>query len=197
MLSVWLTAPVLGALIGWFTNWVALKMLFHPRRPLQMGPLKIQGLIPRRQSQMAEQIADVVSRDLLTPDDLGQLIRDHGGEERLMEWVKDLAASRADALLAQFPMITMFISPEQIQGLKEKMVEGVDPRSLVDSVASEVARDADLKGLLERKIGAFDLDKLEEMVQSVASKEFRFIEILGAVLGALIGVLQAILATWA
>lgn len=194
MSTIWITAPLLGALIGWFTNWVALKMLFHPRKALNFGFFKVHGLIPRRQNEMAAQIADVVSRDLLTPDDLGQLIRDHGGEERLMKWVRDLASSRADALLAQFPMVTMFISSEQIEGIKDKMVEGVDPRSLVDSIASEVAKDADLRGLLERKISQFDLDKLEDMVKSVAAKEFRFIEVLGAILGALIGVVQALLA---
>lgn len=194
MSTIWITAPLLGAWIGWLTNWVALKMLFHPRKPINFGLGRIQGLIPRRQAQMATQIAEVVSRDLLTSEDLGQLIRDHGGEERLMKWVRELASSRADALIAQFPMISMFVGPEQLAALKEKMVEGVDPKSLVESVASEVARDADLKGLLERKIASFDLDKLEEMVKSVASKEFRFIEILGAVLGALIGLVQAALA---
>lgn len=194
---IWISSPLLGALIGWFTNWVALKMLFYPKNPITILGYKIHGLIPRRQAEMAAQIATVVSQDLLTSEDLGELIRNHGGEERLMQWIKDLASSRADALLAAFPMATMFLGAEQIQSLKDKMVEGVNASDLVNSVATEVARDADLHGLLESKIAAFDLDKLEEMVYSVANKEFRFIEILGAILGAFIGLLQAFIAIFA
>jgi uncharacterized membrane protein YheB (UPF0754 family) len=89
----------------------------------------------------------------------------------------------------------MFLGPDQLASLKDKMVEGIDPKELVDQVAAEVVRDADLRQFIEAKIAAFDLDKLEEMVQTVAVKEFRFIEVLGAVLGGLIGVLQVLILT--
>ena len=58
--------PLTGALIGWITNLLAIRLLFHPRRPLRLWPLpfKIQGLLPKRREELAENIADIVSEQL-------------------------------------------------------------------------------------------------------------------------------------
>lgn len=45
-----LLSPVICALIGWFTNFLAVKMLFHPHKPIKIGPFTIQGIFPKRQS---------------------------------------------------------------------------------------------------------------------------------------------------
>ena len=62
--------PVLGMLIGWGTNWLALKMLFKPRKPFGVGRYKIQGLIPRRRNDLSGTIARTISDELLSSDDL-------------------------------------------------------------------------------------------------------------------------------
>ena len=53
--------PVIGALIGWLTNWVAVKMLFHPREPLKLGIVTVQGIFPKRQQALAEKLCVVVA----------------------------------------------------------------------------------------------------------------------------------------
>ena len=62
--------PVVGALVGWFTNWLAILMLFRPREPVRFFWWSLQGVIPSRHAQLAERIADTVENNLLTQDDL-------------------------------------------------------------------------------------------------------------------------------
>jgi len=97
-LSVWfLVPPVTGAIIGYFTNVVAIKMLFRPYRPIYIGgqPLPFTpGLIPRNQERLAKRVADTVMRSLLTPEELQNLARRLLQTERVqgaIQWILQLA----------------------------------------------------------------------------------------------------------
>jgi uncharacterized membrane protein YheB (UPF0754 family) len=70
--------PVLGGIIGYFTNDVAIKMLFRPYRALYIGTKRIPftpGLIPRNQERLAKNISDTIMGSLLTPQELQNLAR--------------------------------------------------------------------------------------------------------------------------
>ena len=58
----WVLLPVVGAIIGFATNWLAIKMLFHPRKP-RFG---VHGLLPRRQADLAKNIGAIVAEELIT-----------------------------------------------------------------------------------------------------------------------------------
>ncbi len=72
-----LISGTVGALIGGATNFLAIRMLFRPRRAWRVLGCRIPmtpGMIPARQNELAEKIADAVSRHLITPDILWQAI---------------------------------------------------------------------------------------------------------------------------
>ena len=54
MSPILLLLPIIAALIGWSTNYLAVKMLFHPRLPLRIMGFSIQGVFPKRQKQLAD-----------------------------------------------------------------------------------------------------------------------------------------------
>ncbi len=67
----WLVAPLIGCVIGYITNWVAIKMLFRPFRAVFLFGRQLPftpGLIPKEKSRLAIAVGDVVSRDLLGAD---------------------------------------------------------------------------------------------------------------------------------
>ncbi|AFZ28161.1 hypothetical protein Cylst_6195 [Cylindrospermum stagnale PCC 7417] len=77
---VWLyvSAPVLGGIIGYFTNDIAIKMLFRPYRAIYIFGRRIPftpGLIPRNQERLAKNISDTIMGSLLTPEELQKLAR--------------------------------------------------------------------------------------------------------------------------
>lgn len=73
-----LVPPVAGAVIGYFTNDIAIKMLFRPYRPLYIGNRRLPftpGLIPRNQANLAKRVANTIMGSLLTPQELQKIAR--------------------------------------------------------------------------------------------------------------------------
>ena len=70
--------PVAGAVIGYFTNDIAIKMLFRPYKPLYLGQKRVPftpGLIPRNQANLAQRVANTIMGSLLTPEELQKIAR--------------------------------------------------------------------------------------------------------------------------
>jgi uncharacterized membrane protein YheB (UPF0754 family) len=70
--TFWWLLPVLGVVVGYVTNWVALWMIYEPPEPRRYGPIRYQGLFIRRQPEVAEVYARIVSEEILTVAEFGQ-----------------------------------------------------------------------------------------------------------------------------
>lgn len=88
--------PIAGGIIGYFTNDLAIKMLFRPYRPISVGgqPLPFTpGLIPRNQERLAKRVSDTIMSSLLTPEELQTLARRLLQTERVrgaIQWLLEL-----------------------------------------------------------------------------------------------------------
>lgn len=77
-LWLYVSPPILGGIIGYFTNDIAIKMLFRPYRPIYLFGRKVPftpGLIPRNQERLAKNISNTIMGSLLTPEELQKLAR--------------------------------------------------------------------------------------------------------------------------
>lgn len=187
--------PFLTGAIGWFTNWVAIKMLFHPRRPLSIAGLKWQGLIPRRQEQLALEAAEIIEGEILQQHAIHNEIRKIDLSPDLEKAAHALVWDRIGPQLQAIPLLGGFINEGilakfEVIAAAEIKKEAVP---LMEQVATRFEGSVDLKQLIEKNIAAFDLERLEAIVQQVAAREFRTIERLGALLGFAIGLLQVLL----
>ena len=105
-----LAPPIAGGVIGYFTNDVAIKMLFRPYRPIYLGKRRLPftpGLIPSNQERLAKRISDTIMGSLLTPEELQKLARRLLRTDRMqaaIKWLLQLALdqvqSRAQARTA-------------------------------------------------------------------------------------------------
>ncbi|MFO0414220.1 MAG: DUF445 domain-containing protein, partial [Bacteroidota bacterium] len=121
---IFIFIPVISAFIGWITNWVAIKMLFHPRKPIKFLGLTIQGIFPKRQEQFATRLGKLVSTELLSFEDIASKITDPGK----LDAVIPMLETRIDSFLRvklgeSFPMISMFIGDKTIEKLKSIFIE--------------------------------------------------------------------------
>lgn len=76
--SIFILPPILGGIIGYFTNDLAIKMLFRPYKPIWVGKFQLPftpGLIPRNQARLAKRISDTIMQSLLTPEELQKIAR--------------------------------------------------------------------------------------------------------------------------
>ncbi len=92
-----LVPPVAGGIIGYFTNDLAIKMLFRPYRARYVGQQRLPftpGLIPRNQERLARRVADTIVGSLLTPAELQKIARrllDIDRVRSALQWLLRLA----------------------------------------------------------------------------------------------------------
>ncbi len=93
-MNIWLsmlTTTGLGAIIGGFTNHLAIKMLFRPHRPMYIGKLQVPftpGLIPKRRDELAVQLGKMVVEHLLTPEGIGKKLTNEEFQKGLIHWAQ-------------------------------------------------------------------------------------------------------------
>jgi len=191
--------PIISAFIGWFTNWIAINMLFHPKEPKKFLGLTIHGIFQKRQKQFAEKLGKLVSNVLLSFRDIEEKITHPGNLQKLMPLIDDHIEQFLKVKLPeQMPVIGMFIGEKTIQELKNVFsaeLEQLFPIIMKNYMGS-LKEQLDLEKIVTEKVAAFSSDKLEEILNSIMSKEFRFVEIIGGVLGFLIGLLQILITSF-
>lgn len=99
MVILHIILPVLiGSLIGYCTNYLAIKMLFHPYNAVYIGKWKLPftpGIIPKNQSRVANSLGDAVSEQLLTKETVTASFRkDHAGRKMIEELVSSVFSSK-------------------------------------------------------------------------------------------------------
>ena len=95
----------------------------------------------------------------------------------------------------EMPVISMFIGDKTITKMKTvfmKEIEELFPK-IMKQYAGNLKKELDLEEIVFTKVSAFSSDKLEEILLQIMSKEFRFVEILGGVIGFIIGLLQVLI----
>ncbi|MBA4258184.1 MAG: DUF445 domain-containing protein [Chitinophaga sp.] len=188
--------PVISAFIGWFTNWIAIKMLFHPKNPIKILGITFIGIFPKRQAQFAEKLGKLVSAELLSFNDIESKITNTDNIDQLMPQIDAHIDHFLRVKLAdQMPVISMFIGDKTIQQMKSVFMTELKEifPGIMKSYMGNLQKDLDLEKIVVEKVKGFSSDKLEQILNDIMSKEFRFVEIIGGVLGFIIGIVQVIL----
>lgn len=187
------TFPFISALIGWLTNYVAVKMLFHPRVPINFLGIKIQGVFPKRHKMFAEKIGNVVGGELFSFDDIKDKLISPDNMEGVSVVIEDkIDIFLREKLVAAMPMLGMIMGDDLRAKIKGVLLEEFNTMipEVIEKYASKVEEQIDIKEIVKSKVEAFSFEKLEEVMLAIMSKEFKFIELIGAVLGFLIGLIQ-------
>jgi uncharacterized membrane protein YheB (UPF0754 family) len=187
------TIPLISAFIHWLTIWMALKLLFHPRRPRKVLGFTLQGVFPKKQKQIAESLGRIVGQELLSFGDIEEAITHPENVRRILPMVEGhIDHFLHNKLKETMPMISMFIGEKTIGQLKAvfmKELEELFPL-IMKNYTTHLREDLNLERIVVEKIAGFSNDRLESMLNEFLTREFRFVEVIGAGLGFLIGLLQ-------
>lgn len=182
---------LLSAFTGWVTTWVAIKMLFHPRRPIKILGFTVQGIFPKNQRLIAEKLGQVVGKELLSFDEIEQKVTDPANLQKLKPEIEaHIDAFLSHKLKEVFPMLSMFIGDKTIAQLKNAFLmelESLFP-VLMKGYMAKLENDLDLEKIVTEKVAGFSSEKLEGILQQITKKEFQFLEVIGGVFGLLIGI---------
>lgn len=187
--------PIVGSAIGWITNVLAIKLIFRPYKPVKIPLLNysIQGLIPKRQEEIAKKLGEVIERELISLNDIMEHLKEKDLQQQLLEVLLPLI--RQSVLNRLPPFI-----PASFRDVLASVITDILSReapALFNIFSSEIVNGIrnhlSFAQIIESKIKQMDWSSLEKLVLQIASKELRHIEILGGVLGFIIGLLQMLL----
>ena len=188
-----LLLTVVGALIGWITNIFAIKLLFRPIKPIKIPLTRftIVGLIPKRKKEIAKNIGEVVANELIS---IRELMDEAVTEEDLTQ-IRFFVKRKIKAVIDEKLNIIPFPFKGMIQGPLDELIETEVNNGLTDiivNIKDMIELRVNIAKIVEDNIMALDLRELERIILQVAKKELKHIEILGFILGGVIGLVQGI-----
>jgi len=187
--------PFISAGIGWFTNYVAIKMLFRPRQEKNYYLFKLHGIFPKRKRILAERLGYIVANELFSMDMILQKV---DTEENRNQLKASILSEFETYIRTRFksgnPLIAMFASDSMIDQIINKVKDMLDELvpKLIGGLTSKLD-EVDIEETVKNKVLNFSDEKFEALLMAVIKKELTFIEVAGAVLGFLVGLFQVIL----
>ena len=196
-ISTYFFTLALATFTGWVTTWIAIKMLFHPRRPMKILGITVQGIFPKNQQRIAEKLGQVVSKELLSFGEIEQKVTSTENLQKLMPEVEaHIDHFLRNKLKEVFPMVALFIGEKTIMQLKDAFLSELQDLFpiLMKSYMNKLQHDLDLEKIVVEKISNFSSEKLEDLLDQITKEEFRFLEIIGGIFGFIIGLVQVLIA---
>lgn len=188
-----------GALIGWFTNYLAIKLLFRPYNEINLVIFKLQGLIPKRRHEIAVNIAEVIETELISIREIGDKLDTSSFEyDDLDDFLDRLVKEKIKAeLLEKNPFLKMFMNDGILNKMRDYIKKLIldNKEELFQLLLKSIEKNVDLKGHIIEKMDNFSLREIEDIIIKISKKELKHIEILGGILGGIIAVFQYLIIT--
>ncbi|MCC5808009.1 MAG: DUF445 family protein [Opitutales bacterium] len=187
-----LSLPIVCAVIGWATNRLAIQMLFRPRKPVNTLGIRWHGLIPSRHEEIARSVGEIVETQLLNQHVLQAEVERIDLQPYIDEYVARLVYARIGPKLRAIPVLGSVASGKLLPQIEQLAREEMrrEAEALLRRFASDAESHLPVRRIVEDRIRAFNLERLEAIIHRLAGREFRQIEILGGVLGFVIGLVQ-------
>ena len=84
----WWLLPLGGLLVGYATNWIAIKIIFEPKEPVRVGPFRVQGMFLKRQAEVSRVYSEIIEQKLITPENITRIILHGSGSAQLLELIE-------------------------------------------------------------------------------------------------------------
>jgi len=189
---------LLSCFTGWFVIWISIKLLFRPVKPVSFAGIKIQGILPANQKLIAQKIGNLVSTQLFSFDALQQKVTDPENFNKLKpEIEKHVDSFLRDRLKETFPMLSMLIGDKTINQLKTAFLTELETLfpNLMKSYVANLEKDFDIEKEVSKKITGFSISKAEDLVYQSAKKQLIKIQLFGAAIGFLTGLIHIFINT--
>lgn len=184
----------IGGLIGYATNVIAIRLIFRPIEPIKIPIInkEIVGLIPKRKSEIAMNIGEIIAQEFLSVDEILEQAITEKDKEDIVEYIKVKIKLIVNEKMAFVPssiknIIQGFIS----EAIEEEIKLSID--ELEEEIKINVNKRINIQQMVENKINELDLYMLEDIIIKVVKNELRHIEVLGLILGFVIGIVQGII----
>ena len=151
-----LAGPLIGAVIGYCTNYIAVKMLFRPLYPVKIGNWTLPftpGIIPRGKSRLAKALGSAVGDHLITKTDLEDMLLSEGVKKPIVSRISEgvQKVQKSDDTVEGF--LQHYVEQGDYEAMREKLedfitdriTEGLDKLDVGSIIAEEGAKEVKQK----------------------------------------------------
>lgn len=171
--------PFIGAVIGYVTNWIAVKMLFRPIKPIKIGKFTLPftpGIIPRNKERIAESIGDSISENLLTKETLQETLLSEEMKQKIREKVVETLNSISENEITTKQSICNYVEEHSynifINNITEKISQSIFETVLNYNIGKIVANQIEISAKEKLKgsiIGIFGGNSIVSSISQTAT----------------------------
>lgn len=190
-----LIMPAFGLIVGWFTDWLALKMIFNPKQPIRILGIEWQGLFLKRRKEVAADYGALIAEEIITPRKVIEAILRGPLSDRVFALIRRQVQTALDRNtgLAR-PLVVMSVGSTRYQQMKRSITTKVMQR-LPETMTylEDYARDQmDVRNLLVERMQQLDEVQFEALIRPAFEQDEWILITVGALLGFAMGEAQAL-----
>jgi uncharacterized membrane protein YheB (UPF0754 family) len=192
-----LVLPIFGVLIGWFTDWLALKMIFLPRKPRRFfGFYRWQGIFHKRRHQVATDYGTMIAEEIMTVPHLVEAVLRGPKSDRLFQIItREVERTMEAQAGAVKPFMAITAGSDRFQEMKEaasaKAVERIP--ETVHHAETYAINALDVRNTIVSRMRMLSPIEFESLLRpAFRQDEWKLIAV-GAVIGGLVGEIQSLL----
>jgi len=198
LINEWWVLPLAGVFVGYATNWLALKMIFYPMHPTDVGPFTLHGLFVRRQDEASETYASIVAEEIITLENIAENLMHGPNSDRTRQMIKEKLENAVDesAGLAG-PLVRMTTGSVQYESIREEIATrgieyAVEP---MQDTAFNEERSAAIQQLMASRMKEMPAADFAVMLRAAFKEDEWLLVAVGATLGFVAGWIQLLVVT--
>jgi uncharacterized membrane protein YheB (UPF0754 family) len=190
-----LIMPAFGLIVGWFTDWLALKLIFNPKRPIRFAGLEIQGLFLKRRKEVAADYGALIASEIITPRKVIEAILRGPLSDRVFALIqREIRAALDRSTGLARPLVVVTVGSARYQQMKRSIAAKIMARlpetmTYVEDYARETM---DVQRLLIDKMSNLTETQFERLIRPAFEQDEWILITVGAALGFFMGEVQAL-----
>jgi uncharacterized membrane protein YheB (UPF0754 family) len=191
-----ITLIVLGTIVGWVTNWLAITMIFEPVEEKRILGFTWQGLFIRRQPEVSDIYSEVIAEDIITIENMGEELLHGASADRTRAMVRAALRPAIDEAVGSVrPLIRLAVGPQEYDAIRETVaLEGVEyTMTPLQDAGFNKEQSKRIQKLIAERMREMSPQDFSEMLRSVVRQDEWLLIAHGAVLGIVGGGLHALL----
>jgi uncharacterized membrane protein YheB (UPF0754 family) len=191
-----LIMPAFGLVVGWCTDWLALKLIFNPKQPINLFGYTFQGLFLKRREEVAVDYGALIAEQVITPRKIMEAIIDGPLSDRVFALIRhevEVALDRSAGFAR--PLVVVTVGSTRYRQLKRTVTAKVMERlpETLTHIEAYARETMDVRGLLVAKMQRLDERQFEALIRPAFEQDEWILIAVGAALGFVMGEVQALI----
>jgi uncharacterized membrane protein YheB (UPF0754 family) len=185
--------PVAGFLVGWTTNWLALKVIFRPLKPIKIGCWTIQGIFLKRQKEVSETFARVNCVEILHTQAVWEAILTGPLHKNFFAMLRAHSIVFTEKMIGGLkPFAVAAMGGEQFAKMKEDIATKISEKlpTIIDQSYEYMTEALDMETTIREKMKELSSEEFEGVLHPAFEEDEILLILIGGVLGLVVGVLQ-------